>query len=145
MFLHWKRRPKSSMVKACCALMSLGCDYPSSLKPIPSSTILQSPHQTHIWAHRYPGITPHYVHDGPCYPFPVSAIFYVTTIHLCSVVIWRSNLLSRGGNGATPRYHMYILSLALWTKYFRFSLPSTSLFTSRCKGCNWGIREQVEH
>lgn len=62
------------MVKAHGAIMSLGCDDHSTLKPIPSFTIFHSPHQIPIWAHHYPGITPHYLHYGPCYPLPVSAI-----------------------------------------------------------------------
>lgn len=73
------------MVKPHCAVMSLGCEPLSTLKPIPSFTIFQSSHQIPIRAHHNLGITPDYLYYGPCYPLPVSAIFYVTETHLCPV------------------------------------------------------------
>lgn len=76
------------MIKAHCAIMSLGCDYLSTFKPTSSFTSLQSPHQIPIWTHHYPGTIPHHVHVhcGLCYPLPVSAIFHATEIHLHPVL-----------------------------------------------------------
>lgn len=71
--------------KSLLSIMSLGCDHLSILKPIPSFTILQSPHQIPIWTHHFHGIIPRCVHCGPYYPLPLSATFCATEIYLCPV------------------------------------------------------------
>lgn len=75
------------MVKPHCAVMSLGCEPLSTLKPIPSFTIFQSSHQIPIRAHHNLGITPDYLYYVPatlylCLPYfmslkPICALYHL--------------------------------------------------------------------
>lgn len=132
------------MVKAHGAIMSLGCDDLSTLKPIPSFTIFHSPHQIPIWAHHYPGIT------------PIVCIMVPVTLCLClplcchwnspvPCIIWWSNLLSRSGNGPPPDNICAFYHWPCGQSISDFLSHPNPYLQAGVNGCNWNIRQQVEH